>query len=967
MSAMTAAQPGLAFALDERAFAALQAAAARQQLPDMVALAWHSRQRDSRRALALAEAAQQRLGSGTALPRDDALRLGARLLLVFAEARWLAAELDSAEILAQHALQQFGDAGDAIGCADAQLLRAMLATERGDRALNLEALAAMARCAEPADPLRHQLALVLQARELAFVDVDEAQRFWARAFASDPAGQHVLLDCFIHGYQGVVAGLNSDFAGAAQLFLRAHAEALECGVVRAACVAAVNASVNLDGLNDHQSALEWAQRSQELATRQGWPLLLAGAQTRMAAILAQLQRFEAARDLHQLALRRFAALPGAPAHAIALLYTGELELHCGQHQTALQLLRAAERAALRLGRIDLRCMARTGQARAWLGLGDVGQALDAAAAVAQEPRAPTRHRIAALQVQAAAHGELAREASRARAEAGLRLQCLQQAEALGARVAGYVVEPELLDALSEAHAVMGELQQASDCALRACEARRQSHSVTAMNRVIAMQVARETAQAAAERELQRQRAESEAARARLLADAQASLEQLAAMGREITGKLDRAEVLATLHRHVQGLMDAPQFAIHVPDGDEAALHELAVEQDGAGSALHMPVLLGQRLLAVLSIGSPRPEAYGERELAILRTLRAYAAIALGNAEAVEMLGRVQAQAAQRKQLAALGLLVANVAHEINTPIATVKASGMNFEAALLQLRERLPALLARLAPSEQTLLLRLLSGAHRQAEPLSTREERTQVRALMASLEPLLQGAARAAAECLVQLGAQQQHRDYLPLLLHPARDEIFDLAGQLAALLHGADNVSRAMERVAKLVFALKNHAQLGDEGAWQALDLRDSLEAALTLYRPYFRSGVTLSCGFEALPAVEGQPDALHQVWTNLIHNALQAMQYRGQLKLQLRRAGDRAIVSIEDTGCGIAPELHARIFEPFFTTKPAGEGSGLGLDIVSRVVRRHGGHVELCSQPGQGASFQVSLPLCAAGAAG
>ncbi|NEO89658.1 MAG: GHKL domain-containing protein, partial [Moorea sp. SIO3G5] len=103
----------------------------------------------------------------------------------------------------------------------------------------------------------------------------------------------------------------------------------------------------------------------------------------------------------------------------------------------------------------------------------------------------------------------------------------------------------------------------------------------------------------------------------------------------------------------------------------------------------------------------------------------------------------------------------------------------------------------------------------------------------------------------------------------------------------------------------------------------------------------------------------DELNQVWTNLIHNALQAMENKGNLIINVRQEDDQIKVSITDTGKGIPPEIQPKIFQPFFTTKPAGEGSGLGLDIVRKIVEKHHGHMEVESVPGE-TTFTVSLPI-------
>lgn len=140
---------------------------------------------------------------------------------------------------------------------------------------------------------------------------------------------------------------------------------------------------------------------------------------------------------------------------------------------------------------------------------------------------------------------------------------------------------------------------------------------------------------------------------------------------------------------------------------------------------------------------------------------------------------------------------------------------------------------------------------------------------------------------------------------------------------------------------------------------DLTGGIETVLTLYQNQMKHGIEVIRNFEELPSVLCYPDELNQVWTNLVHNAIQAMENKGTLQIDVRSRNDRAVVTVTDSGNGIPDEIRERIFEPFFTTKPAGEGSGLGLDIVRKIIEKHRGEIRVESEPGKTA-FSVILPI-------
>jgi signal transduction histidine kinase len=197
-----------------------------------------------------------------------------------------------------------------------------------------------------------------------------------------------------------------------------------------------------------------------------------------------------------------------------------------------------------------------------------------------------------------------------------------------------------------------------------------------------------------------------------------------------------------------------------------------------------------------------------------------------------------------------------------------------------------------------------------------------------------------------------------LSLFKDPDSDWILQLAYNLTRLQSNSKNIITAVERAAKIVFALKSYARYDSSGSKQLSPIPDTVETVLELYHNQLKKGVEVAKNYQFLPPIWCYPDELMQVWTNLIHNAIQAMEGKGKLEIVVREQDNYVIVQVTDSGCGIPPEIQERIFEPFFTTKPLGEGSGLGLDIVKKIVNKHEGRIEVESVPGE-TTFRVWLP--------
>jgi signal transduction histidine kinase len=278
---------------------------------------------------------------------------------------------------------------------------------------------------------------------------------------------------------------------------------------------------------------------------------------------------------------------------------------------------------------------------------------------------------------------------------------------------------------------------------------------------------------------------------------------------------------------------------------------------------------------------------------------------------------------------------------------------------LSQTLEQLPTLFQSLSPEEGQDFLALLQRSLQQESIFSTKEERQFKRALKRQLEALELDNVDTIADRLVIMGIANDIDAFVPLLKRPDSLQILEIAYKLSELKRGTATINTATDRASKVVFALKTYARYDQSGEMTIANLAEGIETVLTLYQNQLKHGVEVIKNYAELPPVLCYPDELNQVWTNLVHNALQAMDYRGTLTIEVTAQDQQAKISITDSGKGIPKEIQSKIFEPFFTTKPAGEGSGLGLDIVKKIIEKHQGHIEFESSPGQ-TTFTVSLPM-------
>jgi two-component system, NtrC family, sensor kinase len=329
------------------------------------------------------------------------------------------------------------------------------------------------------------------------------------------------------------------------------------------------------------------------------------------------------------------------------------------------------------------------------------------------------------------------------------------------------------------------------------------------------------------------------------------------------------------------------------------------------------------------------------------------------ANTLERLQAAQEELVQSEKMAALGQLISGIAHEVNTPLGAIRSSVSNISKYLQEIFEDLPRIVDTLSPKEIQLIFQMALYSINNKTIVSVKDTRKLKRTLTRELEELGVADADTIADTLSDMKIYEDIDPFLPILTHSDSQKLLELAYNLSGLQRGSNTIETASERAAKVVFALKTYAHSDEKNELFKVSLISGIDTVLTLYQNSIKQGVEVVQNYADLPVIYCYPDELNQVWTNLIHNAIQAMDNKGTLTIEVTQEGGFAKISITDSGQGIPEEIKSRIFEPFFTTKPPGEGSGLGLDIVRKIVKKHQGEIEVNSVPGK-TTFTVSLSM-------
>ena len=337
-------------------------------------------------------------------------------------------------------------------------------------------------------------------------------------------------------------------------------------------------------------------------------------------------------------------------------------------------------------------------------------------------------------------------------------------------------------------------------------------------------------------------------------------------------------------------------------------------------------------------------------------------------DALLELKQTQSQLILSEKMTALAQLIAGIAHEINTPLGAINSSSENISHNIQYIIENLPAISYLLrAPESEVLseMLKIAVNNKLNTPNLSTKENRAIRKRLEEELKSENISDYQNIARQLVDMNIYGQWGKFISVFNNnQGSKQLFEL-GHIVDIYSSCNTIRQAVGKASRIVNALKNYIKETEYKTEiimkRPVNLKNSLQTVILLYQNKLKNTIELITDFEEVPEVLGISDELNQAWTNLLQNAIYALNDNGKITIRLYNYDNGVAIDIEDNGCGMTSDIQKRVFEPLFTTKPQGEGTGLGLDIARKIIEdNHNGTIDISSKINEGTRITVWLPI-------